>query len=154
MGGQEARPCPGRPRPAPLPGGLSVDRGVDSGGSIPYPPRAYSRALLHSANRIVDLGFRHRIESHDTRATRRGVISGEVSEETYDVLDIAYSVHHKRGADEEAPTLDACRLSGLFNRVVLGIHLCRTFGLCVRKLSHGGVTDHWIPFSIPPTSLF
>ncbi len=40
---------------------------------------------------------------HEEKATNRGVLSGEVTEETYEVLDTAYRVHHKRGADDDAP---------------------------------------------------
>jgi DNA repair protein RadD len=42
-------------------------------------------------------------KSHEAKASNRGVLSGEVTEETFEVLDTAYRVHHKNGADDDAP---------------------------------------------------
>jgi len=40
---------------------------------------------------------------HDARASEAGILSGQVTTTTYTVSEIFYSVHHKRGADENAP---------------------------------------------------
>ena len=42
---------------------------------------------------------------HAAQASRDGVLSGEITDEEFDVLDIAYTVHHKRGDDDAPPTL-------------------------------------------------
>lgn len=42
-------------------------------------------------------------QRHDARATNAGILSGQLTEAELDVLDITYSVHTKRGADENAP---------------------------------------------------
>ena len=40
---------------------------------------------------------------HDARASEAGILSGQTTDTEYDVLDVAWSVHQKRGADEDAP---------------------------------------------------
>lgn len=42
-------------------------------------------------------------QPHEARATNAGILSGQVTEAEFDVRDITYSVHTKRGADEDAP---------------------------------------------------
>jgi len=42
-------------------------------------------------------------ERHDEQASTAGVLTGEVTETVYEVLDEAYSVHIKRGADPDHP---------------------------------------------------
>jgi DNA repair protein RadD len=42
-------------------------------------------------------------ETHDEHATTEGILSGEVTDSDYDVSEVNYSVHTKRGADEFAP---------------------------------------------------
>jgi DNA repair protein RadD len=41
--------------------------------------------------------------SHDAKASKAGVLSGQVTDEEYEVRDITYSVHHKRNAPDDAP---------------------------------------------------
>jgi len=41
--------------------------------------------------------------SHERSATGAGILSGQVTDETYDVRDVCYSVHAKKGATEDAP---------------------------------------------------
>ncbi len=41
--------------------------------------------------------------SHDASASTAGILSGQVTETEYVVEDVTYSVHRKRGADEDAP---------------------------------------------------
>ena len=40
---------------------------------------------------------------HDQQASTAGVLTGEVTETEYDVQDVYYNVHTKKGADETAP---------------------------------------------------
>ncbi len=40
---------------------------------------------------------------HDANASNAGILSGQVTDTDFDVLDVAYSVHTKRGADDDAP---------------------------------------------------
>ena len=42
-------------------------------------------------------------QKHDAKASEEGILSGQVTTTTYEVQDISYSVHVKRGADEDAP---------------------------------------------------
>lgn len=40
---------------------------------------------------------------HEAEATKAGILSGQVTAETFPVQDVVYSVHTKRGADSNAP---------------------------------------------------
>jgi DNA repair protein RadD len=42
-------------------------------------------------------------QKHEATASTTGVLSDQFTDETYDVLDVSYHVHTKRGADEDAP---------------------------------------------------
>lgn len=42
-------------------------------------------------------------QKHDAKASEEGILSGQVTMTMYEVKDISYSVHVKRGADEDAP---------------------------------------------------
>jgi DNA repair protein RadD len=42
-------------------------------------------------------------QKHEATASTSGVLSDQFTDETYDVLDVSYHVHTKRGADEDAP---------------------------------------------------
>jgi DNA repair protein RadD len=42
-------------------------------------------------------------QKHDARAASAGILTGQVTYEEYEVHDVTYSVHAKRGAPEEAP---------------------------------------------------
>ena len=42
-------------------------------------------------------------ERHEPKASHAGVLSGQVSQVEFDVRDVAYSVHQKRGAPDDAP---------------------------------------------------
>jgi len=41
--------------------------------------------------------------SHDTQASTAGVLSSQVTNTEYEVLDVVYSVHTKRDAPPDAP---------------------------------------------------
>jgi DNA repair protein RadD len=42
-------------------------------------------------------------QQHEATASNAGILSGQVSDAEYEVLDVAYAVHTKRGADENSP---------------------------------------------------
>jgi len=42
-------------------------------------------------------------QQHEAKASEAGILSGQVTDTEYDVQDITYSVHTKRGASEDAP---------------------------------------------------
>lgn len=42
-------------------------------------------------------------QTHEAQASLIGVLSDQHTDTTYDVLDVSYQVHTKRGADEDAP---------------------------------------------------
>ena len=42
-------------------------------------------------------------QQHDSKASEEGILSGQVTKTKYPVHDVSYSVHVKRGADEDAP---------------------------------------------------
>lgn len=42
-------------------------------------------------------------QQHDPKASEAGVLSGQVTDTEYDVIDTVYRIHRKRDADEDAP---------------------------------------------------
>ncbi len=42
-------------------------------------------------------------KQHDAKATEAGILSGQITDTEYDVRDVSYSVHTKRGAPADAP---------------------------------------------------
>lgn len=42
-------------------------------------------------------------QKHEAKASTTGVLSDQYTDETYEVLDVSYHVHTKRGADEDTP---------------------------------------------------
>jgi DNA repair protein RadD len=42
-------------------------------------------------------------QRHDAKASEAGILSGQVTDTEYEVQDVTYSVHTKRGAPEDAP---------------------------------------------------
>lgn len=42
-------------------------------------------------------------QKHEAKAAHVGILSGQVTDEMYEVFDVRYSVHTKRDADEDAP---------------------------------------------------
>ena len=43
-------------------------------------------------------------QTHNAQASNHGVLSGEVTDAEYDVRDVVYSEHRKRGAPDDAPS--------------------------------------------------
>ena len=69
-------------------------------------PQCHSLIAI-AFSRCPDCGHQfpppERKHQHESKATRAGILSGQVTETTYQVKDAYYSVHHKRGADEDTP---------------------------------------------------
>jgi DNA repair protein RadD len=64
------------------------------------------RLIATGFARCPDCGYAFpppRKQNHDGEASRAAVLSGQVTVETLPVEDVLYSVHRKRGADEDAP---------------------------------------------------
>ena len=76
-------------------------------GEAPAKECPKCRAVVHAAYGVCpECGYEFpppEREKHDQQATTAGVLTGEVTENDYDVMDVRYSVHTKRGADESAP---------------------------------------------------
>ncbi len=82
-----------------------VSRG--GGGEAPVRECPKCQLLLHAALRVCpDCGFEFpepEREQHESQASNEGILSGQVIDTEYEVRDVFYSVHTKRGAGEEAP---------------------------------------------------
>lgn len=69
-------------------------------------PQCHSLIAI-AYSRCPDCGYQfpppERKHQHDSKATHAGILSGQVTESAYQVKDAFYSVHVKRGADEDAP---------------------------------------------------
>jgi DNA repair protein RadD len=65
------------------------------------------RAVIHAAySSCPDCGYQFPPPEggkHDDQASDEGILTGQVIDTEYDVTDVFYSVHTKRGADEGAP---------------------------------------------------
>jgi DNA repair protein RadD len=75
-------------------------------GEAPAKQCPACRSIIHAGyTTCPDCGheFPRQQVQHAARAGNAAVLSGEVTIEEYEVQEIAYSVHHKRGADENYP---------------------------------------------------
>lgn len=77
------------------------------------------RALIHASYSICpECGFQFPINNRNIKispyASRDGVLSGQISYEEYDVLDVSYEIHHKRGDSSAPPTLQVNYRVGLY----------------------------------------
>ncbi len=81
--------------------------GKDSNGEAPSKVCPQCRTVVAAGYSICpDCGFEFPAREkakHEGRASTVGVLSGEVTEATYAVDEIRYSVHEKRGAEPGAP---------------------------------------------------
>jgi len=86
---------------------VADSRDSDSRNSAPAKECPECRALIAAGYASCpQCGYTfpdRRKTNHEATAGCEGVLSGQVSEETYDVLDVQYFVHRKRGADADAP---------------------------------------------------
>ena len=75
-------------------------------GEAPAKECPECNALIHAAYRVCpDCGheFPSPQSELDDTASGEGILSGEITDNNYDVSDITFSVHTKRGADESVP---------------------------------------------------
>lgn len=120
MVGRGFRLCPGKPnclildfgnntlRHGPVDQLRSREDGKSDGETEPPAKECpHCHSLLAVAYRICpDCGYefpKPDKPKHNQRAANGGVLSGEVIDQEWEVRDILYSVHTKKGADEHAP---------------------------------------------------
>ena len=79
-------------------------------------------SVIHAAYQICpDCGYefpKNSFAPHDSRASSAGIISGEASYNEYDVQDVIYSAHYKRGAEPGTPKTMRIEYVTGFNRYV------------------------------------
>ena len=76
-------------------------------GEAPAKECPQCRAVIHAAYGLCpECGHEFpppQRERHDQQASTAGILSGEVTETEYEVMDVSYSVHVKRDAPEDHP---------------------------------------------------
>jgi DNA repair protein RadD len=87
---------------------LQVAEKLKSGeGEVPAKECPECRALIAAAYAACpQCGFefpKPETPKHDARASKAGILSGEVTDTEFQVRDVIYSVHTKKDADESAP---------------------------------------------------
>jgi len=84
-----------------------ADRQANGNGKAPAKECPECQALIHAAYSVCpDCGYEFPPPDsgkHDAHASDEGILSGQVIDTEHDVQDVFYSVHTKRGADEDAP---------------------------------------------------
>jgi len=84
-----------------------AERDADGNGKAPAKECPECQAVIHAAYSVCpDCGYEFPPPDsgkHDAQASDEGILSGQVIDTEYDVTDVFYSVHTKRGADEDAP---------------------------------------------------
>jgi len=77
------------------------------GGEAPARECPECNALIHAAYRVCpDCGYEFpppEKELHESQASTAGILSGEITDTEYEVQNVYYSVHTKRGADPDHP---------------------------------------------------
>jgi len=86
---------------------IEISRRSGGSGEAPAKECPECHSVLHTAYSVCpDCGYEFPPpdrKKHDAEASSEGILSGQVVDTQYDVQDIYYSVHKKRGADESAP---------------------------------------------------
>ena len=86
---------------------LQVKEPGQGDGEAPAKECPECQAVIHAAYAICpECGYEFpppQREQHDSQASTAGILSGEVTETEYDVQDVYFSVHLKRGAPEDHP---------------------------------------------------
>ena len=81
--------------------------GSNGNGEAPAKECPQCHSVIHAAYSICpDCGFefpKPERSKHDARASSAGILSGQVTTERYEVQDVSYWVHEKRGAEPDAP---------------------------------------------------
>ena len=83
------------------------DRAAGNGGEAPAKECPECQSVIHAAYSICpDCDYKFpppENDKHEASASGEGILTGEVIDTEYDVEDVYYSVHTKRGAGEDAP---------------------------------------------------
>ncbi len=83
------------------------DKNGKGGGDAPAKECPECQSIVHAAMSFCpDCGYEFPVREHETlenTASNEGVLSGEIVDTEYDVEEISYSVHTKRGAGEDDP---------------------------------------------------
>ncbi len=83
------------------------DHSAGNGGEAPAKECPECQSVIHAAYSICpDCDYKFppsENDKHDASASGEGILTGEVIDTEYDVEDVYYSVHTKRGAGEDAP---------------------------------------------------
>ncbi len=86
---------------------LQIKTPGQSGGEAPAKECPECFALIHAAYaNCPECGYEFpppEKEQHASQASNAGILSGQVTDTQYDVLDVAYYVHTKRGANADHP---------------------------------------------------
>ena len=77
------------------------------------------RALVHASYSICpECGFVFPVNNRNIKispyASHDGILSGQITYEEYEVLDVSYEIHHKRGDSSAPPTLQVNYRVGLY----------------------------------------
>ena len=86
---------------------IHIKQRQSGGGSAPAKECPECQAVIHTAYTICpDCGYEFPPpdrKQHDTQASNEGILSGEITDEEYEVLDVSYNVHVKHNAKSTAP---------------------------------------------------
>jgi len=86
---------------------LKIKEPGQSGGEAPAKECPECRALMHAAySTCPECGYEFpppEREKHDAKASGAGILSGQTTDTEYNVEDVAYYVHVKRGASHDHP---------------------------------------------------
>ena len=84
-----------------------ADHPSNGGGEAPAKECPECRSVISAGYAVCpDCGYEFPPPAqpkHDANASNAGILSGQVTDTEFDVLDVAYSVHTKRGAADDAP---------------------------------------------------
>ncbi len=86
---------------------LQIESGRQAAGEAPAKECPECCAVIHAAYGVCpDCGYEFpppEREKHEATAHAGGILTGEVTETEYEVIEAFYSVHHKRGAPPDHP---------------------------------------------------
>jgi len=83
------------------------ERSAEGNGQAPANECPECRSIINASySACPDCGYEFPppdTRKHDARASEEGILTGQIIDTEYEVRDVFYSVHKKRGADEDAP---------------------------------------------------
>ena len=84
-----------------------AERADSTGGASPAKECPECQSVVHAAySACPDCGYEFPPpdrQQHEAEASEEGILTGQVVDTEYDVRDVFYSVHTKRGGDEDTP---------------------------------------------------